>query len=130
MVLSIPVSSIVKLISMISPAGFDRRISVWLLNIASPAAPFLSDYLSANPDASATPGALSLILWTLFIVTTIKYVTFAMRIDNDGEGGILARVSRCREVARSPALQENSHGLVLGLRPRAEHPALRPARRL
>jgi KUP system potassium uptake protein len=44
----------------------------------------------ANPDASATLGALSLILWTLFIVTTIKYVNFAMRIDNDGEGGIIA----------------------------------------
>src|SRR5262249_24296650 len=44
----------------------------------------------ANPDASATLGALSLILWTLFIVTTVKYVNFAMRIDNDGEGGIIA----------------------------------------
>ncbi|MGB6286116.1 MAG: KUP/HAK/KT family potassium transporter, partial [Xanthobacteraceae bacterium] len=44
----------------------------------------------ANPDASTTLGALSLILWTLFIVTTVKYVNFAMRIDNDGEGGIIA----------------------------------------
>jgi len=35
-------------------------------------------------------GALSLVLWTLFIITTVKYVSFAMRIDNDGEGGILA----------------------------------------
>jgi len=26
-----------------------------------------------NPDASTTLGALSLILWTLFIVTTVKY---------------------------------------------------------
>jgi KUP system potassium uptake protein len=26
-------------------------------------------------------------------VTTIKYVSFAMRINNDGEGGILARMS-------------------------------------
>jgi KUP system potassium uptake protein len=43
-----------------------------------------------NPDASTTLGALSLILWTLFIVTTVKYVNFAMRIDNDGEGGIIA----------------------------------------
>jgi KUP system potassium uptake protein len=44
----------------------------------------------ANPDAATTLGALSLILWTLFIVTTVKYVNFAMRIDNDGEGGIIA----------------------------------------
>ena len=44
----------------------------------------------ANPDAATTLGALCLILWTLFIVTTVKYVNFAMRIDNDGEGGIIA----------------------------------------
>ena len=44
----------------------------------------------ANPDAATTLGALSLILWTSFVVTTIKYVNFAMRIDNDGEGGIIA----------------------------------------
>ena len=44
----------------------------------------------ANPDLAKTLGALSLILWTLFIVTTIKYVNFAMRFDNDGEGGIIA----------------------------------------
>src|SRR5437879_11745704 len=41
-------------------------------------------------DARVVLGALSLVLWTLFIITTVKYVSFAMRIDNDGEGGILA----------------------------------------
>ena len=46
---------------------------------------------AAAPSASATVlGALSLVLWTLFIITTVKYVLFAMRVDNDGEGGILA----------------------------------------
>src|SRR6202023_1263780 len=44
----------------------------------------------ARPDPSVTLGALSLIIWTLVVITTIKYVTIAMRIDNDGEGGILA----------------------------------------
>jgi len=48
------------------------------------------NYTGPHPDAGATLGALSLILWTLFLVTTIKYVNFAMRIDNDGEGGIIA----------------------------------------
>jgi KUP system potassium uptake protein len=43
-----------------------------------------------NPDPQATLGALSLIIWTLIVVTTIKYVLVAMRVDNDGEGGILA----------------------------------------
>jgi KUP system potassium uptake protein len=42
------------------------------------------------PDAAAVLGALSLVLWTLFIITSVKYVMFAMRVDNDGEGGILA----------------------------------------
>jgi KUP system potassium uptake protein len=43
-----------------------------------------------NPDPQVTLGALSLIIWTLILVTTIKYVSVAMRVDNDGEGGILA----------------------------------------
>ena len=43
-----------------------------------------------TPDAITILGALSLVLWTLFIITTVKYVSFAMRFANDGEGGILA----------------------------------------
>ena len=35
-------------------------------------------------------GVVSLLVWTLIIVTSVKYAGFAMRIDNDGEGGILA----------------------------------------
>jgi KUP system potassium uptake protein len=44
----------------------------------------------APSDAATVLGALALVLWTLFIITTVKYVSFAMRVDNDGEGGILA----------------------------------------
>src|SRR5579862_4209319 len=44
-------------------------------------------------DPATVLGALSLVLWTLFIITTVKYVSFAMRVDNDGEGGILALMS-------------------------------------
>lgn len=47
----------------------------------------------AHPDREVTLGALSLIIWTLIMVTSIKYVSLAMRIDNDGEGGILALMS-------------------------------------
>jgi KUP system potassium uptake protein len=45
---------------------------------------------TSTPDAGVVLGSLSLVLWTLFIITTVKYVSFAMRVDNDGEGGILA----------------------------------------
>ena len=44
-------------------------------------------------DAFTVLGSLSLVIWTLIIITSIKYVTFAMRMDNDGEGGILALMS-------------------------------------
>jgi KUP system potassium uptake protein len=46
-----------------------------------------------QPAAEVTLGSLSLLIWTLIIVTSIKYVTVAMRVDNDGEGGILALMS-------------------------------------
>ena len=35
-------------------------------------------------------GILSLIFWTLIMVTSIKYVAFIMQADNRGEGGIMA----------------------------------------
>ncbi|WP_298158173.1 KUP/HAK/KT family potassium transporter [Ferrovum sp.] len=45
------------------------------------------------PAPDVILGILSLILWTLVIVTSVKYIGFAMRIDNDGEGGVLALMS-------------------------------------
>ena len=35
-------------------------------------------------------GILSLVFWSLMLFVTIKYVTFIMRADNRGEGGIMA----------------------------------------
>jgi KUP system potassium uptake protein len=46
--------------------------------------------LTSDSAPAAVLGVLSLIVWTLITITSIKYVTVAMRIDNDGEGGILA----------------------------------------
>ncbi len=45
----------------------------------------------ATPNVAI--GMLSLIVWTLLITTSLKYVTVVMRADNDGEGGILALMS-------------------------------------
>ena len=42
------------------------------------------------PDAANVLGVLSLILWSLVLVVTLKYVAILMRADNRGEGGILA----------------------------------------
>jgi len=38
-------------------------------------------------------GILSLILWALIVVVSIKYVVFIMRADNRGEGGIMALIA-------------------------------------
>src|SRR5882757_8902973 len=47
----------------------------------------------ANPVASEVIGIVSLILWALTMMVSLKYVIFVLRADNDGEGGILALLS-------------------------------------
>jgi KUP system potassium uptake protein len=42
------------------------------------------------PDAANVLGVLSLIFWSMIVVVSIKYVTFILRSDNRGEGGIFA----------------------------------------
>jgi KUP system potassium uptake protein len=44
-------------------------------------------------DQEGILGVLSLIIWTLALLVAIKYLTFVMRADNQGEGGILALLS-------------------------------------
>jgi KUP system potassium uptake protein len=42
------------------------------------------------PTPDHVRGVLSLIVWSLILVVTVKYIAFIMRADNRGEGGILA----------------------------------------
>ncbi|MBW3606173.1 MAG: potassium transporter Kup [Actinobacteria bacterium] len=49
---------------------------------------FAEEHVTADPGNIL--GALSLIVWSLIIVISIKYLVFVMRADHDGEGGILA----------------------------------------
>ncbi|MFT4171462.1 MAG: potassium transporter Kup [Rhodocyclaceae bacterium] len=42
-------------------------------------------------------GVLSLIVWTLLIVVTLKYVVIMLRADNHGEGGVVALLARVLE---------------------------------
>jgi len=46
-------------------------------------------------------GVLSLIFYALIITVTLKYVTFVMRADNNGEGGIIALMALAQRVAKS-----------------------------
>ena len=45
-------------------------------------------------------GVMSLALWALIVIVTLKYVTFLMRADNDGEGGVLALLALAQRGTR------------------------------
>lgn len=45
-------------------------------------------------------GTLSLVIWTVTLLTTVKYVLVSLRADNHGEGGIFALYSIVRRCAR------------------------------
>jgi KUP system potassium uptake protein len=45
-------------------------------------------------------GILSLVLWTLVMVVAVKYVSFIMRADNKGEGGIMAMMALAQRATR------------------------------
>lgn len=55
---------------------------------------------AALPLDEYIEGALSCIIWTLTLQTTIKYVIIALRADNKGEGGILALYSLVKRLKK------------------------------
>ncbi len=54
---------------------------------------FFVDGGVVHPTAAHVYGAVSLVFWTITLIVSVKYVTFVMRADNDGEGGIMALVA-------------------------------------
>jgi len=47
----------------------------------------------------AVLGVVSLVIWALILIVTIKYVVFLMRADNKGEGGTLALMALAQRVS-------------------------------
>ncbi|HET7370216.1 MAG TPA: potassium transporter Kup [Gammaproteobacteria bacterium] len=65
----------------------------------SPIYAFRACFEGANPVAvnpTDVLGLLSLIFWTLILVISLKYMTFVLRADNRGEGGIFALIGLLR----------------------------------
>ena len=61
----------------------------------------------AHTDPDFIIGSLSLVIWTITLLTTIKYVLIAMKADNHGEGGIFslyALVKNCGKWLILPAM--------------------------
>jgi KUP system potassium uptake protein len=55
------------------------------------------------PAADAVLGVLSLILWALLLVVSLKYVIVLLRADNKGEGGTFALMALAQSVAKRSA---------------------------
>ena len=51
---------------------------------------FTADHHAVHANPSDVYGVISLVFWSITMVVSVKYVTFIMRADNDGEGGIMA----------------------------------------
>jgi KUP system potassium uptake protein len=54
---------------------------------------FFVDGGIVHPTEANVYGVVSLVFWTITLIVSVKYVTFVMRADNDGEGGIMALVA-------------------------------------
>ena len=69
------------------------------------------------PMRAAVMGAISLILWSLIIIVTIKYIVFILRADNKGEGGVLALAALAHRSPRLPRWLKSmiSSAAVVGL---------------
>src|ERR1700730_1478322 len=67
----------------------------------------LKECMNAAGGAKATVedlfGILSLMFWALVMVVTVKYLTFVMRADHHGEGGIFALLATVPERFRTTA---------------------------
>ena len=75
----------------------------------------LKECFGGEHALAATPanilGILSLVFWAILMVISLKYVSFIMRADNRGEGGIMALMSLVVEKTRiTPSLR---YGLLL-----------------
>ncbi|HBX81593.1 MAG TPA: potassium transporter Kup, partial [Propionibacteriaceae bacterium] len=73
---------------------------------------FAIEHNAVEPNPQDVMGIISLVLWSITAIVTLKYVVFVMRADNDGEGGILALAALLRKgVTKRPKLYRIALGL-------------------
>ena len=60
-----------------------------------------------SSNAEIILGILSLIIWALILVVTVKYVRLLLRADNDGEGGTLALMALAQRASSQVPCQQN-----------------------
>jgi KUP system potassium uptake protein len=55
---------------------------------------FSAHDFAVKPDTGSVYGVISLVFWSITLIVSVKYVSFVMRADNEGEGGIMALIAR------------------------------------
>lgn len=69
-----------------------------------------SSTFSSEPSRDDLIGALSLIIWSLFMMVTVKYVFIILNADNDGEGGTFSTYSLLSRFVKAPVACFRVHG--------------------
>ncbi|MFZ5668178.1 MAG: potassium transporter Kup [Pseudomonadota bacterium] len=64
---------------------------------------------------SAVLGVVSLMIWALFLIVTVKYVVILMRADNKGEGGTLALMALARRTLSKQSGKRSATVFFLGV---------------
>src|SRR6478609_1285867 len=70
---------------------------------------------STTATEHAVLGVVSLVLWTLTLFVTIKYVIFFMRADNKGEGGTLALMALAQKALGKAGSKRSTAVFFLGV---------------
>ena len=70
----------------------------------------LSGQFGFGVEPASILGFLSLIFWLLILVVSVKYLSFVMRADNAGEGGILTLSLDKRWLQTRPLLRADLEG--------------------
>ena len=87
---------------MISRQVFSGKMLLWLSyqsigviygDIGTSPLYVYSSTFSSAPSHKDLVGVLSLIVWSVFMMVTVKYVFIITRADNDGEGGTFSTYS-------------------------------------
>jgi KUP system potassium uptake protein len=59
---------------------------------------FSIDRSAIRPTSGDVYGVISMVFWSITLIVSVKYVVFILRVDNDGEGGVMALAALVRRV--------------------------------
>ncbi len=76
---------------------------------------FAADHHAVRATQSGVYGVISLVFWTITIIVSVKYLTFIMRADNEGEGGIMALIALIQRGVRLRRRSAKAALVALGI---------------